>query len=527
MQRVGFWVLVVVVLSAFAGSALAQDNLLRNPGMEQGGDFGPYVGRGRGNLTIPAGWNFWATDSPREFEYQNRSDKIFAFPHNGVDPSPKGGKESLNISCGFVTCTHAVFQQVSVPENSNVRARAWAWLHTCNPPKDKDGKPKGKCGSAVESGALTRIGIDPNGGTDANDSDVVWSESKRPHDRWEELSVDATASGGTVTLFLYTTQTSPADLNNVYWDESRLEVGGGGGTSPNAATPVPTRPPEVAFVVPQEEREDGSIVHIVGAGDTVDSIAVAYGMTRQEILELNNIDDPRLIFVGQQLTIKEGEKRNNDDNDDSGGGNDGGSDSGDEEAPEATATPQPTSTPAPPAPVISADSGNVLPAIDPSASTSAVCVSMFDDNNQNRIQEEGESLIGGGSLTLNAGTEQIGMHETDGASEPHCFTDLSAGDYLAIAQPPSGYGLTSPDQLQVRALPGTTINIAFGVAQGVQPLVAPPADSGGIVSDITAQETDTQSLADTVLGISGFLVFGLAGLVLVAGIGAALLFRRQ
>jgi hypothetical protein len=276
----------------------------------------------------------------------------------------------------------------------------------------------------------------------------------------------------------------------------------------------------------------------VGAGDTLDSIAVAYGVTRTDIMQLNNIEDARLIFVGQQLTIKETERSEEDEDDDGdssseGGGeaedngDEGGGDSEEEEEPEPTPTPAPTSTPAPPAPVISADSGGVLPAIDPSSSTSAVCVLMFDDANQNRIQEEGESLLGGGNIALNAGAEQIGTQQTDGTSSSHCFTDLNAGDYLAVAQPPSGYGLTSPDQFQVRAQPGTTINIAFGAAQGVQPVVAPPPDAGGIVSDVTAQETDTTSLADTVLGLSGFLVFGLAGLVLVAGIGAALIFRQR
>src|SRR5690606_15533200 len=34
-----------------------------------------------------------------------------------------------------------------------------------------------------------------------------------------------------------------------------------------------------------------------------DSIAFAYGVSRQQIMDLNNIVDPRIISVGQRLTI--------------------------------------------------------------------------------------------------------------------------------------------------------------------------------------------------------------------------------
>ena len=45
------------------------------------------------------------------------------------------------------------------------------------------------------------------------------------------MSVNAHATGGVVTLFLYATQSQPSDPNGVYWDEAFLNgIPGQGGT---------------------------------------------------------------------------------------------------------------------------------------------------------------------------------------------------------------------------------------------------------------------------------------------------------
>src|SRR5690606_7671144 len=130
-----------------------------------------------------------------------------------------------------------VYQQVSVPEGSNVRGSAYGYLHTCVVPKDNQ-----KCNSSPEFGAFIRVGIDPNGGTNPNDSDVVWSGNAQPHDTWQHISVDATATAGTVTLFIYTSQSqfpsadnAEAHLNRVYFDNASLTLEGGGGAAAGAS----------------------------------------------------------------------------------------------------------------------------------------------------------------------------------------------------------------------------------------------------------------------------------------------------
>lgn len=288
----------LLVLGAFALPSAAQDgNLLQDPGFD-----GTYTNRGSADLNVPAPWGLWFTEAPRTEIWMNL--RPVAFPHNGPGPNPLAGPHAFNMNKGYATFTAAIYQQVAVSSGANVTGSAWAQLKTCNIAPNAD-----NCGSAVESGAYTRVGIDPNGGTNPYDTDIVWSANALPHDRWDQMTVSATATSGTVTLFLFTTQQWPAELNNVYWDNASLTLGGTGGVAsvagqPAGATAVPTSPPFVNFVSAQPPREDGSVVHTVQSGDTVDSIAFAYGVTRQEILDLNNLSNPRIIFVGQELIVR-------------------------------------------------------------------------------------------------------------------------------------------------------------------------------------------------------------------------------
>lgn len=568
--------LLALLLCSFLGitvTAAQETNLLVNPSLDESGSI--YVQRRGGEkpIYVAQGWNYWI--APQSGQFTNNPNELVMNPHPGPVPNVLEGNRSQFIECAYATCTVAVFQQVSnVQASTNVTARAWSQVKACN-----FIEPATSCGSAVESGSKTRIGIDPNGGTDPNDTDIVWSAFVQPHDQWQEQSVSATTTGTTVTVFLYSTQSSSARLNRTYWDKTSLTGGGTGGAAPGAtpATPVPTAPPVVAFVVPQNAQDDGSIVHTVQAGDTIDSIAYAYGVGRSTILELNNITDPRLIYVGQKLTVRPP----------SPGGigteptaaptsadaaaqptsadaaaQPTAADAAAQATSEPTAVPptaeptveapaqptaadaaaQPTTEPVPATSVpaeLPPPSPNSLPtapvavadaasAIDPLAQTAVVCVTFFEDKDQNRLQEQGESLLAGGAIRLLLGSDAVGEYLTDGTSEPHCFDSLAAGDYVASAGAPQGYGLTTPDQLRLRLNPGATINITFGAAEGVQPPVVPPPDAGGTVAEATPATPDAPpSITDQLLSLSGVLVFALAGIVLVGGLGVAALMRRR
>ncbi|HVU13799.1 MAG TPA: LysM domain-containing protein, partial [Phototrophicaceae bacterium] len=299
MQR---WVcrllLVLIVPLLMTGWVQAQGgNLLQDGGFE-----GAYTSRGRADLNIPQAWSIWVADSPHTEDWMNLPP--VAFPDNGPDPVPHGGAHSLNLNKDYATFTAAIYQQVSVATGSNVTGTAWAFLRTCKIP---DGATK--CTSSPDSNAFTRIGIDPNGGTNPFDADVVWSANATPHESWQQMTVSATATGSTITLFLYTTQQWPEQINQMYWDDASLTLGGTGGVAaaqPGAPTPAPTLPPTptVPSVNAQGVRSDGAVIHVVQPGDTLDSIAYAYGVTRDDLLKLNNISDPRSIQIGQQIIVK-------------------------------------------------------------------------------------------------------------------------------------------------------------------------------------------------------------------------------
>jgi LysM repeat protein len=631
MKRVILLLIVVVMTALFAASAIFGQavNGLQDPSME-----GEYTNRGRADFNIPAAWNIWYAESPRTESWMNL--QPVAFPHNGPGPNPYDGARALNLNKGYATFTAAVYQQVAVTPNSSVTGSANGYLHTCNVPTGGT-----DCGSAVESGAYLRVGIDPNGGTNPLDSDVVWSANAFPHDRWQNISVTATTTGPTATLFLWSSQQWPAQLNNTYWDAAAMTGGVTGGSpiagapdSP-AATVAPTAPPFVGFVQPQAPQADGSIIHTVQAGDTIDSIAFAYGVSRDDILQQNNISNGRYILVGQELIIQpagsvevEGSADVPAPTQQSGSsglatntppGSTAATPSGgagvvistnpltslqilpdgsvahvvqdgetfdsiafnngltraelmelnditdpstvvagqslivraaptgvnvtseDAEATpeveliepvatqEATAEPQPTEVAmlpqdAPPAPIISITTGDVVPAVDIASAPAQVCVMMFEDVNQNRLQEVGEAFLPAGSIMLISNGSVFADYATTGEDEPYCFTDLPAGDYLASAVPPSGYGLTTPEQLTVRPAPGWTINLGFGAAEGVTPATVPPP-TGDTTADTTAQTgvTPENPLWDNL----GYLAFGLAGVVVVLGAGITLAMRGR
>ncbi len=597
MRKTGIAALVILLtLILGIGAAQAQDNLLRNGGLEEG-SFGQYTGRRGGDkpIYLPEGWNYWFAGQTGEFN--NRGDKATIQPHPGPGPSPQEGTRAMNINCDFVSCTASVFQTVNnLVAGSNYSASAWSQVKACN----RGGAES--CGSARESGSQTRIGLDPTGGSDPNNPAIVWSAYVQPHDQWLQQSVSATATGTVLTVFLYSTQSAFADLNRTYWDDVRLTGGGSGGAAAPVGTvvvptPIPTAPPVAAFVVPQAAQPDGSIVHTVQSGDTLASIAFAYGTTRQDLLALNNLQSANFIFPGQKLLIKPAPTA---------------TPVTPTVPPTATPTTAPTNTPAavaatntrppataaptntrvrptsalptvapttssgqavaptnapavaqastdiptdvppptdalptdvpptgvptevpatptetlvpPTAPVQVADAGGV----DPAARTASVCVILFDDANQNRLQEQGEALLKDGTIRLLQGSEEAGAYQTDGTSEPHCFSGLASGDYVAAASAPGGYGLTTPDQLRVRLNPGSQINLTFGAASGVQPAQPPPASSGPLVSENAPQvAAQPPSVLDQIMAVSGFIVLGLAGLVLIGGIGLALLLRRR
>jgi hypothetical protein len=567
MQRRILWITAVVVVLGLLSfnMAFAQSNLLSDPGFEVPGDFKVIMQEqgDDGVFGVPQAWSGWISTS-RTLEWQNKVPN--GFPHTGIFKTPADSTRSLHISRGFSTFTVAVYQRVAVPENANLTGSAWGFMERA---------------ADATTGAQWRVGIDVLGGNNPNAASVVWSPWSFRVNGWDQLTVSATAQGTAVSFFLYTTQSSPSDPNGIYFDSAVLTTGGAGGApNVNPDNPAITNTPSIptpafaAFVAPQGEQSDGSIVHTVVSGDTLDAIAVAYGTTRDALLELNDLPSARFLQVGQKILIRPPQSSS------ASGSNSSSSASGTPstgtpatraatesgaaastsvtgaatQAPgaavqatstspaeptaditgapedvEAEPTTAPSETPAPPTSTPTAPPPAPVTEVAQSrVGVTGVCVWMFNDGNQNRIQEETESLLGGGGIAINQGTQAIKTYTTVGAAEPFCYDDILPGNYVVSATAPDGFGLTTSAQLSLRVVSGTTTDAKFGAAEGVTVAGPPPVDlnqpPGGAAVEDQAVEPDTTS---QLLQISGLIVFGLAALVLVGGVGVALIMRNR
>jgi hypothetical protein len=564
---------VFAALSFMAISPLpiahAQGNLLQDPSFETTETY-KRVAEDDDNTTfdVPPAWNGWIIrNAPGDETWKNRVPT--GFPHTGLFKIDQA--RSLHISRGYATFTTAVYQTVTVPDGANVQGSARGFMER-------------GAGGSPDAGGSFRVGIDPNGGSNPLDPAVVWSNTVTTDDAWVQATTSATASGTSVTLFLYATQSQPTDPNGIYWDDASLTVGGQGGSAPGVTpgqtavivpTPnVPTPPPFAPYVAPQSPQADGSIVHTVAAGDTFASIAVAYGVTFDELLELNNLESaPRFLQIGQKLVIRtaapggsssediadEGDEEDTDsteeadateetdateeadatstrrpaqaDDEDADETEEADADSTDEAelTEEETEEVEPTEVPATPT---DAPPAPVTQVAQVETNVTGVCVTLFEDANQNRIREDGEGLLVGGTITLSSEGETVGEYQTDGASEPHCFEELAVGLYTAAAQAPEGYGLTTAAQFRVSIQSGQRVNAIFGAAVGVEVASVPTANSADTEAEdpdaqvITAQNTDNPA-TNALMQNLGLIVLGAAGFVLIFGIGIALVLRRR
>ena len=79
-----------------------------------------------------------------------------------------------------------------------------------------------------------------------------------------------------------------------------------GSSSSSQVTVVPriTTTPKVAPVAVATPQPDGSITHLVEAGQALWSIANAYGTTLEQLRSLNNLSDNAPIYIGETLLIR-------------------------------------------------------------------------------------------------------------------------------------------------------------------------------------------------------------------------------
>ncbi|HEY74651.1 MAG TPA: LysM peptidoglycan-binding domain-containing protein [Thermoflexia bacterium] len=443
--------ILVSILSLYLGTTstgqvYAQEgpNLLRNGDFEEGqaGQAWPFQD-GIPEVQVAPGWRaFWLDDPPPYVapppDYcqgdpkcawgrpEFRGTAAYEYPNR-----VRSGQFSQKYFSYNRQHEAGLYQQVSgIQPGTRLRFSVWIQTWSCMPESSEKWNvcPAGDR-SYNPAPMHIWVGIDPTGGTNWAAPTVVRSPEREAYDQWTLFEVEATAESDTVTVFIHTRadwqDRIPRINNDVYIDDASLVV-----VTPPTSTPPP--PPPTATPGPSPTplptptpRPDGAIVHIVQAGDTLSSIAAQYGVTVDQIRELNagSIGPNNLIRVGQELVIA---------------------------IPSVTPTPSPT-------PV------SPTPAASPTTATGSICVVAFHDRDGDGLWQKGtEELLPNAVFSLSDAVGLVGQYTTDGLSEPYCFAGLAAGTYTVAMEPPSGYAASGPSTAMV-ALPGpVSVDVAMG-----------------------------------------------------------------
>lgn len=224
-------VLLLVGLGSQVKPSAAQTNLLQNPGFEL-----PYNSDGSAN-----GWGRWFRVSSAD-RFNDCANGYHKEPHWNAEtvsaPLIQAGSASQHVGNNWDTWAAGVLQTVTVKPGSTYRFTVWARGRGSN-----DDYP------APSEGGLRMdimVGIDPNGSGLWNDADVKWSGFIQPHDTWQQVSVEVTATGDKVSVFtagdygLEGVNQCRKHLD-VWFDSAELiEVGP---PPTNTPVPQPTSPP--------------------------------------------------------------------------------------------------------------------------------------------------------------------------------------------------------------------------------------------------------------------------------------------
>ena len=310
--------LIALTLAPFASHAQTPgQNLLTD------GDFEALTWRaqdGISELVIAPGWRAWYVDIGQIRPYVKQpsncdtsdpacywmrpefnSADFAAFPnrvHNGF-------KAQKYFSYGRMHEAGLYKQVIGIRPGATLRFSIFMQAWQCSKPA-----ACGQNGSRSDAPAEMhlRAGIDPYGGSDPFSANVVWSPEKPAFDQWLQFSVQAQAKGSAVTVFTHSRAEWdwPRVNNDVYLDDASLTVVDEGTTLPGAMQPTGTPESTLTPAHTPTPRADGAIVHIVGPSDTLYSISRQYGVSYDDLFQLNNLSRTSILNIGQPIVVKAG-----------------------------------------------------------------------------------------------------------------------------------------------------------------------------------------------------------------------------
>ncbi|MFZ0548026.1 MAG: LysM peptidoglycan-binding domain-containing protein [Candidatus Promineifilaceae bacterium] len=477
-RLIPFVLLTLIGLSILAfsekGTAVAQgDNLLVNPSFE--GQYNSYVPETPqeqadcplGVCTtaqMPPGWKPWwvkerPTDVNPEYKPAEFSDRV------------RSGSRASQYFSFWSTHKAGLRQTVTVPTNATVTFSIWgfSWMTELDD----------ATGSDSAATPNMRIGIDPTGGTNPYSPAVVWSGFQEPKDVYALFSVQAQAQGNQVTVFTFSApDVNPASPDygykhtDIYWDDASLTASGGSSAPPPAPTSNPgggatNNPPQGApvsnsGVTPPTSTPDadGVIYSIVQSGDSLWSIAAKAGITLDEILELNGMEQGDFVRVGDRLIVGYADNQSpapeaETENVEAAGGE--ATVEGEAES-TATATPEATPTEVVEATKVEAEVEEALPEAN-------ICLLAFDDTNQDGVRDADEPLRSAVAFTISDVEKVVSNYVTDGASEPFCIEGLDPGNYQITRSIAAGEVVTTGKDQSLALQAGESKTLEFGSYQ--------------------------------------------------------------
>jgi len=303
----GIAALLLAIVFSGSGRTTAQTaptgtNLLANPSLEK-----PYNGNGVSSTqTAPVSWILFASGTD-----------VVSFPH--IDPAQiHSGASAWNFHSSNIYNAGGYQQVTGIAVGSTLHATFYAQGYTCTDTVHSCIGSDGLHHSNPGSGMYFKVGVDPTGGTNPASGQIVWSPNVTAFDSWGQPVTDAINCNTTVTFFMYVGETGNMFINSAYFDDASLVITATGtnttvtpcgvttGVTPGAIVPT-SGPVYAAFVTKQAagQQPDGSILHTVQAGDTLAAIAVAYGITLDQIRKLNNIlPGDNILRIGQKILVK-------------------------------------------------------------------------------------------------------------------------------------------------------------------------------------------------------------------------------
>lgn len=266
-------------------------------------------------------------------------------------------------------------------------------------------------------------------------------------------------------------------------------------TAPEATAPAVTAEATTPFAPPvwvsPTPDETGAIIVIVQPGESLWVIAARAGLTLPDLLTLNSLTESSIINPGDNLIIGYATPEAS--------GPEGG-------APEEST---PTATPPPP-----------TPRPTETRPEAAVCLTAFDDLDQDGIHDPDEALRAGVAFTVYNTEAVVANYVTDGRSEPKCMGGLVPGEYRVTRSIRPGEVLTTEGDWSLNLTAGSELYQSFGsfmaaaqssvpVTAGGQPTTAVAVPTSPPAGAPSPASSDGGSMAPRVAGVIALFLGGL------------------